>query len=170
MKNVMILVFFFFLFICPVRAQQLVESGGYAVPVYNFAQIKYLFHPSENNDTTYIFNFWATYCAPCIQEIPYFERIGKELNTQKLKIVLVSLDFRSRIQTSVIPFIKKRTIQLPVVVLNDPDANAWIGEVDPDWDGVIPSTLIVKGNNREFYAKEFTYDELRLLTSKFLEL
>ena len=139
------------------------------IPLYTFNEIEPMFHPEASNDTTYIFNFWATYCAPCIKELPHFEAVGEKYDDKKIKIVLVSLDFKSRIQNGVVPFIEKRNIKLPVVVLSDPDANAWIDKVDPSWDGTIPATLVVKGGEKAFYSKEFSYEELDLLTTKFLE-
>ena len=32
----------------------------------------------RNNDTTYVINFWATWCAPCVKELPYFESFNKK--------------------------------------------------------------------------------------------
>ncbi|WP_165026651.1 TlpA disulfide reductase family protein [Dysgonomonas sp. ZJ279] len=145
------------------------ESQISKIPVYTFDEIEPMFHPETSNDTTYVFNFWATYCAPCIKELPHFEAIGKKYANEKIKIVLISLDFKSRIENGIIPFIEKRNIKLPVIVLADPDANAWIDKVDPSWDGTIPATLIVKKGEKAFYSKEFTYEELDLLITKFLE-
>ncbi|MBK5722345.1 TlpA family protein disulfide reductase [Dysgonomonas sp. Marseille-P4677] len=159
---------FLFLLIAEANSQEKMDRVG-DIPVYTFNEIEPMFHPEVSNDTTYVFNFWATYCAPCIKELPHFEAAGKKYAGEKIKIVLVSLDFKSRIQTGVIPFIKKRNISLPVIVLADPDANAWIDKVDPSWDGAIPATLIVKKGERAFYKKEFTYEELDLLITKFLE-
>lgn len=139
------------------------------IPIYTFNEIEPMFHPDISNDTTYVFNFWATYCAPCIKELPHFEKISNKYADKNLKIILISLDFRSRIQNGVIPFIEKRNIKLPVVVLSDPDADAWINKVDPSWDGAIPATLIVKKGEKAFYNKEFTYDELDALITKFLK-
>ncbi len=163
---VLIVVLFVF---ADAKTQQKVQPGGYTIPVYNYQQIESLFLPSADNDTTYIFNFWATYCSPCIKELPYFDQVGKEFGDKKLKIVLISLDFKFRIENGVIPFIKKRNIQSQVIVLSDPDTNTWIDKVSSTWTGAIPATLIVKGNLKEFYEKSFTYDELRLLTIKFLD-
>lgn len=143
------------------------QIGG--IPVYTFNEIEPMFHTKTSNDTIYIFNFWATYCAPCIKELPHFEAIGKKYANEKIKIILISLDFKSHIQNAVIPFIEKRNIKLPVIVLADPDANAWIDKIDPSWNGAIPATLIVKKGERAFYNKEFTYEELDLLITKFLE-
>lgn len=144
------------------------KIGGLAV--YNFNEIEPMLNPENTNDTTYVFNFWATYCASCIKELPHFEEAGEKYAGDKVKIVLVSLDFKSKIESGVVPFIKRKNIKLPVVVLSDPDADAWIDKVDPSWNGNLPATLVVKGDKKEFYDKEFTFEELDLLITKFVEL
>ena len=152
-----------------IHAQQVVDNGEYKIPIYNFQEIQPKFNPNSKNDTVYIFNFWATYCAPCIKELPFFDRIGHEYSGKKVKVVLVSLDFRAQVESRVIPFLKQKNIRSQVIVLSDPDANSWIDKVSPDWSGAIPATLIVKGNHKEFFEKEFTYEEINSLTNKFLE-
>ncbi|MBL4655761.1 MAG: redoxin domain-containing protein [Bacteroidia bacterium] len=116
----------------------------------------------NNNDTVYVINFWATWCKPCIAELPYFEELREKYSTQKLKVFLTSLDFPSKIQSQLIPFIKNREINSEVLLLDEADANAWIDKVSPKWSGAIPATLIynTKNNFRQFYEKSFTFEEL----------
>ena len=97
------------IFLIPIsaQAQQVVHHHDISIPVYNYTQLEPMLHPAESNDTTYIFNFWATYCVPCIKELPHFEQIGKDFADQKVKVILISMDFKSKITTQVIPFIKK---------------------------------------------------------------
>lgn len=144
------------------------EQSITTVQVYDFARFEPFLHPA-NRDTVFLFNFWATYCAPCISELPHFDQAAKEFAGKPLKIVLVSLDFKSAIETRVVPFINKHGIRSRVVVLNDPDANNWIYKVSPAWSGAIPATLVVKGDKREFYEKAFTYDELKAVIHKFIK-
>jgi thiol-disulfide isomerase/thioredoxin len=118
-------------------------------------------HLHHNNDTLYLVNFWATWCTPCVDEIPHFEQIGKEYGENKVKVLLVSLDFPNHIDSRLIPFIEKHNLNSEVVVLNDPDANSWIEKVDPKWSGAIPATLIYSSNTRDFHEGAFTYDELK---------
>lgn len=149
--------------------QEKSEDVEYTVPVYDFNMIEPLFHPEATNDTTYIFNFWATFCIPCIKELPYFEKIGAQYSAKKVKVILVSLDFKSKLESQVLPFLKKRAIRSKVILLSDPDANAWIDKVDGSWSGALPATLIVKGQHREFYERSFDQEELNILTTKFIE-
>ena len=134
--------------------------------IYNFEGIeKYL---STTNDTTYVVNFWTTWCAPCIKELPYFERLNSEYH-QEVSVVLVSLDFPKNYESNLQPFIKEKELQSKVIVLNDPDSNSWIPKVHNDWSGAIPATLIFNKDKRQFYEKTFTYEELVVEVKQFLK-
>jgi thiol-disulfide isomerase/thioredoxin len=115
---------------------------------------------NRKNDTLYVYNFWATWCLPCIEELPYFEQINSKYAGDKFKMTLVSLDFPKMAESRVIPFIGKKNLKAEVVLLNDPNANSWIEKVDKNWSGAIPATLIVYGDKRLFFEKSFTLEEL----------
>lgn len=128
------------------------DSFFAGIPIYaTFAEIAPLFQ--QDNDTTYVINFWATWCKPCVKELPYFEALNANLQGQKAKVVLVSLDFPKKIKTSLVPFVKKRQLESQVVVLLDGKYNNWIDKVDPQWTGAIPATLIYKGEHRRFIGE-----------------
>ncbi|WPR70933.1 TlpA family protein disulfide reductase [Flavobacterium sp. NG2] len=113
----------------------------------------------NDKNTTYVVNFWATWCAPCVKELPYFEKLN--LENKAVKVVLVSLDFKDQYESRLIPFLKKKAIQSQVVLLTDKNYNHWLPKVDKDWSGSIPATLIVKGNKRIFAERDFaSYEEL----------
>src|SRR6056297_1630768 len=61
---------------------------------------------AESNDI-YIFNFWATWCAPCVKEIGYFEKIKREYTDKGVHVILINLDFKDQIQERVMPFLRK---------------------------------------------------------------
>jgi len=113
-----------------------------------------------SNDTTYVLNFWATWCSPCVKEIPIFEKLHKDKAQSKLKVVLVSLDFVNQLERRVIPFLEEKEISAEVRIMTDTDYNAWIDRVDPKWTGAIPATLIYNKDRRVFLEKELTYNEL----------
>ncbi len=111
----------------------------------------------QGKDTTYIVNFWATWCAPCIKELPHFEKLQQEKKADKLKVFLVSVDFKNRLEKSVIPFVKRHKLENEVFLLDETDQQNYIDRIDKTWSGAIPATLFVKGNKRKFIEKEFTY-------------
>ncbi len=131
------------------------------IRVVDFAGLQPLLEKS--NDTTYIVNFWATWCAPCLKELPYFQQIHEKYSDQKVKVFLVSLDFERQIETRLKPFIEKNKLTPEVIVLNDPKSNIWIDKVDPSWSGAIPATLFFNNSNRLFFEKEFTYNEIEAI-------
>jgi thiol-disulfide isomerase/thioredoxin len=124
----------------------------------NFDQLEpYL---NKNNDTIYLVNFWATWCAPCIKELPAIEKVEQKYANKKFKVLLVSLDFQKDLESRLNPFIKSKNIVSDVFLLNDPDQNRWIDKVDPNWSGEIPFTLIYGKHFRESYSRTFTFEEL----------
>ncbi len=145
--------------IIPESDTEIIAEVKAGIPVYNFEGLNRALLQKEN-DSTYIVNFWATWCKPCVKEMPYFEKIASEYAKDKVKVVFVSLDFPDRLETQVVPFIKKNEIKSEVVLLDDDDANSWIPKVSEEWQGAIPATLIYNNSKRAFFERSFTYEEL----------
>ncbi|MFD1754960.1 TlpA family protein disulfide reductase [Rufibacter sediminis] len=128
---------------------------------------KYL---NSTSDTTYIINFWATWCKPCIEELPNFEALQKQYAGQPVQVVLVSMDFAKDLEKKVVPFVTRHKLQSRVFLLDEPDQNAWIDLVDPSWSGAIPATLFVNNARKQrlFVEKPITLAQLQdYMTSKF---
>ena len=129
-----------------------------SIRVLNFQELQPLLQ--LKSDTIYVVNFWATWCAPCINEIQYFEQLGQRFRDKNVKVLMVSLDFPDQLATRLIPFIQKENMKNEVVLLDDPNSNNWIPLVHKKWTGAIPATLIYGKDFREFYQQEFTFSEL----------
>ncbi len=111
-----------------------------------------------------IYNFWATWCAPCIREMPYFEQAQQ--SEPELELFFISLD-DGRKPERVTQFIEKRNIQAPVYLLDDVDFNKWINQVDSTWSGAIPATLFIQPNGeRHFHEGELEKTELQSLINQ----
>jgi thiol-disulfide isomerase/thioredoxin len=137
------------------------------IPSLDFSEFnKYL---TKENDTTYVVNFWATWCRPCIKELPAFEKLTVDYLDKKVKVLLVSLDFPDKIDSQVVPFLEKNNIQSQVLLLDDGDANSWIPKVSEKWSGAIPATLIYNKNTRLFYERSFTFEELQTELNTFIK-
>ncbi len=108
----------------------------------------------HDDDKIHVINFWATWCAPCIKELPYFEELQTKY-PEKYEVILVSLDFKNQYESRLIPFVKKKNYNSRVVMMGDPKANDWIDRVDPSWSGAIPATYIYRGDTRLFAEREF---------------
>ncbi|MFK8043919.1 MAG: TlpA disulfide reductase family protein [Crocinitomicaceae bacterium] len=126
-----------------------------------FDDFKSQYLENKTNDTIHVFNFWATWCKPCVQELPFFDSLKFYNGKSPIKLVLVSLDFENQIKTVLEPFVEKNNITAEVVVLTDGKVNDWIDKVNPLWSGAIPATLVLKGNSSNFYEKSFhSFNEL----------
>lgn len=136
------------------------------VQSYTYNELKTLLE--KNDGKTYVINFWATWCAPCVKELPAFEKINKEYATKNVTVVLVSLDFPKQVAKRLIPFINKKKLQSKVVLLNDINENFWIKAIDSSWSGAIPATIIYNGKDRKFYEQSFDYDQLERELQPFL--
>lgn len=130
------------------------EKEGLVLKAYDFKSLEPIF--KQKNDTTYVINFWATWCVPCVEELPYFESLNKKYASKKFKMLLVSLDFSKMVESRVIPFVKKKDLKAEVVILSDPNANEWIEKVSKDWSGAIPATVIYRNEDWYFFEQSFT--------------
>jgi len=136
------------------------------VESYTFENFEPFLH--QEDDYTYVINFWATWCVPCVKELPNFEKLRENYAGKNVHVLLVSIDFAKAVETSLIPFLEREKLQSEVVLLDDPDANAWIPKVDESWSGAIPATIIYNKNKRAFFEQSFTYEELETELLKFL--
>ena len=125
---------------------------------------------NEPGDKIHVINFWATWCGPCVIEIPYFEKVSKEYPNDKVEFTLASLDFPSQLDSRLIPFLTQQKISLNVVLINEMDYDLWMKDVDPDWKGNIPATLIFNNANkqRQFISKAIDDKVLRGIIDKML--
>lgn len=130
------------------------------IPEMDFEAFEPLLH--KGNDTTYVVNFWATWCKPCVKEIPDFMKLAREMKDEKVRFVFVSLDFPGQVDARVNPFIREHgMMEEKVILLNDPDSNSWIEKVNPGWSGAIPATVIYNADSRRFVEGSLTYEELK---------
>ena len=136
------------------------------IEVVNFEQLEAIL--SQKDGKIRIVNFWATWCKPCIEELPFFEELNDSLGGKELEVLLVSLDFRDKLESQLMPFVAERRLESEVLLLDDPYENEWIPRVDSSWSGAIPATLILQDPKREFFEKSFTRDSLFTEVSKFI--
>lgn len=129
-----------------------------SVKTYTYSELKPLLE--KNDGKTYIVNFWATWCAPCVKELPAFEKLNKEYAAKNVEVILVSLDFPKQVEKRLLPFINKKNLQSKVILLDDVNEDAWIKEIDSAWSGAIPATLIYSSKGRKFYEQSFDYELL----------
>lgn len=109
-----------------------------------------------------VLNFWSTTCAPCIKEMPHFNKLETAYLDKNVKILLVSLEKVTALETRIYPFVKKHGIIPEVVVLKDQFYTKWTDKIDEAWYGALPATLIIKNEKRKFrFGAYDSYEELQ---------
>jgi len=137
---------------CFVALKAQTVNGVYKVD----ALLKRISHP----DTIYVVNFWATWCKPCVKELPAFDSLGAS-SAPAVKVLLVSLDFKEELEKKVNPFLKKNKVKTTCVLLDEVNGNDFINKISPRWSGAIPATLFRHGDKSYFLEQQVDLKELR---------
>ncbi len=116
----------------------------------------------EKSDSILVINFWATFCVPCIEEIPDLIKFSNKYKKQKVKLYLVSLDFPENYPAKIKKFVTKKKYNASIAWLNETNADYFCPKIAETWSGAIPATLIVnkKSGYRRFYEEKLSAPEI----------
>jgi thiol-disulfide isomerase/thioredoxin len=125
------------------------------VPFTTIGTIELIQRLNIKDDTLRLFNFWATWCKPCVAEMPFLEETYKLYRSEAFMLYLVSLDFPELAEAKLSPFIQKNNITAPVLLMDVKNPNEWIDLVEPLWSGAIPFSLISYKGKKCFAENQF---------------
>lgn len=117
----------------------------------------------SGNDTIYVVNFWATWCVPCVKELPAFNMIQSLYKDKPVKVILVSFDFKEQYPAKLTAWIAKKKLQPEVVWFNETSPTEYIPKIAPEWEGGLPATILINNKKgiRLLKPNEITADELK---------
>jgi len=127
----------------------------------NYDELKSVIQKEDGK--LYVVNFWATWCKPCVEELPGFIAVNEQFkNDPNFKMILVSMDNRKLLDTKVKKFIQKNNIDADVYLLDDiKRMNEWIPATDETWSGAIPATVFYK-NGKKILFRELQMTQYEL--------
>lgn len=140
------------------QAQEKKENVLKAV---NYDELKSIIQKEDGK--LYVVNFWATWCKPCVEELPGFMVVNEKFkDNPNFQMILVSMDVKKQLETKVKSFIEKNNIDVDVYLLDDNKRmNFWIPDVDPTWSGAIPATVFYK-NGKKILFRELSMTQYEL--------
>ncbi len=130
------------------------KADAQKIPAWKPADLKTAIDTAKSPT---IINFWATFCKPCIAELPHFQALADQYRKNGMNLILVSLDLKEAYPKSVATFVKTRKLTSPVVFLDEQNADRFVPLVDSTWSGAIPASLFL---NRQKGYKKFIEEEL----------
>lgn len=140
----------------------LVHTGfAQSIPKWKITDLeKYI----QQSESSLVVNFWATWCEPCVEELPWFLEAA-EKNKGKFKLLLVSLDMKRDYPSKIARFIQEKSINTQVIWLDESNADYFCPRIDPSWSGSLPATYIIdkKNGKRSFHEKAFKKQEINKL-------
>jgi thiol-disulfide isomerase/thioredoxin len=122
---------------------------------------------TSKGDNIKVINFWATWCAPCVKEMPLFEKLGQERKDVKVTLVSLDLDLDPD-PAKVHKFVARKKLQSQVLILDEKDPNSYIEQIEKTWSGALPATIIInsKTGQRKFVERELHEGELEKLIAE----
>ena len=127
-------------------------------------KIKVLTDLTATSDSVLIINFWATFCKPCVEEIPYLIKLAKKYKKEKASLYLVSLDLEDYYPEKIKKFVAKKKYAAKIAWLDESNADYFCPLIDASWSGGIPATLFInnKTGYKKFYEKQLSATEIEV--------
>ncbi len=118
----------------------------------------------KEQDHIQVINFWATWCAPCVKELPLLEKLNSSRKDVVVRLVSMDMDLDPDPE-KVWKFVSRKKIQSQVIILDEKNPNSWIDKLEKEWSGALPATLVVnnKTGKRKFVEKELHEGDLEKL-------
>lgn len=118
---------------------------------------------TSHPDTLYIVNFWATWCVPCVKELPAFNMMHDLYKGKPVKVLLVSFDFKEQYPARLQAWVRKKKLHPEVVWFNETNPTEYIPKIAPRWEGGLPATLLInnKTGEHKLKAEEVSMEEMR---------
>ena len=115
----------------------LAEAGVRMATAQEFVQVL-----AAEQGKVVVLNLWATWCTPCLKEIPDLVELERELAARGVKLVAVGMDApeeRDRVEA----FRKEHFPEFRSYLRNELEMDTLVSVVDPAWNELLPTTYLI---------------------------
>jgi len=144
-------------------SSRIIKAHGVEIPVYDENSYKHLLN--KKDDKIHVINYWATWCKPCVDELPDFEKLRETHSDKGVEILMVSIDYEN-FDTKLPEFVQQN-MKNKVILVDYKDEVKFINGVDKSFNGAIPVTIIYDKHKRYFINGATNYEELVEQIEKF---
>lgn|GEM_PF-1012774 len=118
-----------------------------------------------------VLNVWATWCKPCLEEMPELVRFFREYRSKGVRFLSVSADHPDTLADRVRPYIEQQRIPFAVWVVGGESPDELVQAIDPRWQGSLPATFVfdASGARRQAWYEAIKYADLAGAVDALLE-
>ncbi|HEQ60146.1 MAG TPA: redoxin domain-containing protein, partial [Firmicutes bacterium] len=118
-----------------------------------------------------VLNVWATWCKPCLEEMPELVRFFREYRSKGVRFLSVSADHPDTLDDRVRPYVEQQSIPFAVFVVGGESPDELVQAIDPRWQGSLPATFVfdASGARRQAWYEPIQYADLSGAVDALLE-
>ena len=115
----------------------------------------------NGSDKLLLINLWATWCGPCLQEMPELVTINRMYRKRPFEFITLSLDDPSN-KVQVLESLKQNYVAAKNFLVDSTDRDKLAEALDPKWPGPLPYTLLVAPGGKIIYRHDGPIEPLEV--------
>jgi len=107
----------------------------------------------NDTDKVRLVNVWATWCGPCVVEMPEFVNINRMYRNRDFEFITLSADKPDK-KDKALSILKQKQASSKNYLFNSEDKYKLIEAIDPEWQGALPYTMLIEPGGKIIYRKQ----------------